>query len=216
MFAIVEVAGQQFKVEKDQNIFVHRLNEKEGGKIVLDKVLLVEEKGTALVGTPTVEGYTIKATVLTHVKGDKVKVFKKKRRKGYQVMNGHRQYFTEIHIDDIEKGKAPAKKAADKGETPAEKSVKAEKAAVPAKKTEPKAKAAAKPAAKKTTAVKKETEAKRTKAKTTQPNAKKATVTKKAGATKAKTAAKPKATAKTETKKKTTPDKNSDTSKEKK
>ncbi len=218
MFAIVEVAGQQFKVEKDQNIFVHRLDEKEGDKIVLDKVLLVEEKGTALVGTPTVEGYIIKATVLTHVKGDKVKVFKKKRRKGYQVMNGHRQYFTEIHIDGIEKGKTPAKKAADKGETAAAKSVKTEKAAAPAKKTEAKAKATAKPAAKKTAPVKKETKAGSTTAKTTKPKVEKATATKKAGASGAKAAAKPKATAKkTETKKKTAPKKSSgDTPKEEK
>jgi len=216
MFAIVEVAGQQFKVEKNQNIFVHRLDEKEGNKIVFDKVLLIENNnGTALVGTPVVKGYQIKATVLAHLKGDKVKVFKKKRRKGYQVKNGHRQLFTEIHIDAIEKSKTPAKKAADEGEVHAEKSVKTKKASAPATKT--KNKAAAKPEPKKTATVIKETEAKSSTAKTTKPKAKKATATKKAEATKPNAAAKPKTTAKkTEPKEKTAPEKDSDTNKEEK
>ncbi len=112
MFAIVEVAGQQFKVEKNDRIFVHRLQEKEGDKIVLDQVLLVEEKGKTLVGTPVVKEYQVKATVLTHLKGDKVKVFKKKRRKGYQKLNGHRQLFTEIQIDAIEKARSATRKTA--------------------------------------------------------------------------------------------------------
>ena len=101
MFAIVEVAGQQFKVEKNQNIFVHRLQEEEGKKIVFDRVLLVEDNGKSFVGIPVVEDYQVKVTVLTDLKGDKVKVFKKKRRKGYQTLNGHRQDLTQIQIEDI-------------------------------------------------------------------------------------------------------------------
>jgi large subunit ribosomal protein L21 len=181
MFAIVEVAGQQFKVEKDENIFVHRLQEKEGDKIVLDQVLLVEEKGKTLVGTPVVKDYQVKATVITHLKGDKVKVFKKKRRKGYQKLNGHRQYLTEIRIDAIEKGKAAPKKAAapkaeEKKAAPAAEA-KAKTTAKATAKSAPKAKAAPKKTEAKTGTVKKTTKAatakKETTAKAKKPAAKK-------------------------------------------
>ena len=94
MYAIVEIAGQQFKVEKDQQIFVHRLDAKEGSKVDFDKVLLVDNGGKVNVGAPAVEGAKVTAKVVSHVKGDKVLVFKKKRRKGYQKLNGHRQAFT--------------------------------------------------------------------------------------------------------------------------
>jgi len=96
MYAIVEIAGQQFKVQKDQKVYVHRLEEKEGSKIEFDNVLLIEDKGTVTVGAPAVEGAKITAKVENHVKGDKVIVFKKKRRKGYKKKNGHRQSFTEL------------------------------------------------------------------------------------------------------------------------
>jgi len=106
MYAIVDIAGQQFKVEKDQKVFVHRLNAEEGSKVSFDKVLLVDNDGKVKVGTPTVSGAKVSATVLNHLKGDKVLVFKKKRRKGYQKMNGHRQYLSCIQIEGInEKGK---------------------------------------------------------------------------------------------------------------
>jgi len=118
MFAIVEVAGQQFKIEKDQKIFVHRLAEKEGEQIILDRVLLFDEDGKTHVGMPAVKNMQVKATVISHLKGDKVKVFKKKRRKGYQVLNGHRQYLTELRIDTIEKRKAAVKTAQDKKKPP--------------------------------------------------------------------------------------------------
>jgi len=101
MYAIVEIAGQQFKVEKDQQIFVHRLDAEEGAKVDFDKVLLVEDGGKVNVGAPAVEGAKVTAKVISHVKGDKVLVFKKKRRKGYQKMNGHRQAFTQISIESI-------------------------------------------------------------------------------------------------------------------
>ena len=101
MYAIVEIAGQQFKVEKNRKIYVHRLKEEEGAKIEIDKVLLVDNDGEIKVGKPVVENAKVKATVLAHPKGDKVLVFKKKRRKGYKVLNGHRQYFTQIQIEDI-------------------------------------------------------------------------------------------------------------------
>ncbi|PLX09041.1 MAG: 50S ribosomal protein L21 [Marinilabiliales bacterium] len=101
MYAIVEIAGQQFKVEKGNKLFVHRLENEEGSEVKFDKVLLVDKDDQVTVGTPTVGKANVSAKVLQHVKGDKVLVFKKKRRKGYQTLNGHRQQFTEIEIQDI-------------------------------------------------------------------------------------------------------------------
>lgn len=117
MYAIVDIAGQQLKVEKNQKVYVHRLDAEEGSKVDFDKVLLVDNDGKIDVGAPIVKDMVVSATVVSHLKGDKVKVFKKKRRKGYQVLNGHRQYLTEILIDDIAAGKA-------KNVIPAEKSQK--------------------------------------------------------------------------------------------
>ena len=101
MYAIVEIAGQQFKVQKDQKIFVHRLDAEEGKKVNFDKVLLIDNDGKISLGAPAIEGAKVTATVDSHVKGDKVIVFKKKRRKGYRKRNGHRQQFTAITINDI-------------------------------------------------------------------------------------------------------------------
>lgn len=101
MYAIVEIAGQQFKIEKDRKVYVHRLNAEEGSQIKLDRVMLLDQDGKIKVGNPIVKGVEVTATVLNHLKGDKVLVFKKKRRKSYQKMNGHRQYLTSIKIDDI-------------------------------------------------------------------------------------------------------------------
>lgn len=100
MYVIVEISGKQFKVEKDMEIFVDRLQGKEGDKIDFDKVLLVDNKGKIEVGKPTLKA-KVKATIVTHLKGDKVTVFKKKRRKGYQVKNGFRPSLTKIKIDNI-------------------------------------------------------------------------------------------------------------------
>jgi len=100
MFAIVNIAGQQFKVEEGQEIFVHRLQANEGDALSFDEVLLLSNDDDVTVGTPHVTA-SVKATVLKHQKGDKVIVFKKKRRKGYKVKNGHRQQFTKIKIDSI-------------------------------------------------------------------------------------------------------------------
>jgi large subunit ribosomal protein L21 len=101
MYAIVDIAGQQFKVEKDQTVFVHRLENKEGDKVSFENVLLVDNNGSVKVGAPTVSGASVSAKVLSHLKGDKVIVFKKKRRKGHQKSNGHRQQFTKIVIEGI-------------------------------------------------------------------------------------------------------------------
>ncbi len=101
MFAIVDIQGQQFKVSKNQHVYVHRLPAEEGTTITLDKVLLVNDDKGVEVGAPYVSGTTISAKVVSHLKGDKVLVFKKKRRKGYQKMNGHRQSFTKITIESI-------------------------------------------------------------------------------------------------------------------
>ncbi|MEX1189905.1 MAG: 50S ribosomal protein L21 [Bacteroidia bacterium] len=101
MYAIVDIAGQQFKVEKDQQLFVHRLASDEGASVSFDQVLLVDNNGKVQVGAPTVSGASVSAKVLSHLKGDKVIVFKKKRRKGYQKSNGHRQQFTKIQIEGI-------------------------------------------------------------------------------------------------------------------
>ncbi len=115
MYAIVEIAGQQFKVEKSQQLFVHRLESKEGAKVTFDNVLLIENKGKVKVGAPKVNGAKVTAKVLEHLKGDKVIVFKKKRRKGYRVKNGHRQYLSKIEIQKIDE-KSAVKKAAPKKE----------------------------------------------------------------------------------------------------
>ena len=101
MYAIVEIAGQQFKVQKDQKIFVHRLDAEAGKKVDFDKVLLVDNDGKITLGAPAIEGAKVTAQVEEHLRGDKVIVFKKKRRKGYKKRNGHRQSFTAITIKDI-------------------------------------------------------------------------------------------------------------------
>jgi len=115
MYAIVEIAGQQFKVSKDLKVYVHRLSDKEGDAVSFAKVLLVDDNGTITLGAPAVEGASVEAKVLQHLKGEKVIVFKKKRRKGYKKKNGHRQYLTQIQISGITVGgAAPKKKAAAK------------------------------------------------------------------------------------------------------
>lgn len=101
MYVIVEIAGQQFKAEKGRKLYVNRLHEEVETSVSFDKVLLVDNDGQVLVGTPVVEGASVKAKVLRHLKDDKVLVFKKKRRKGYQKLNGHRQYLTQVVVEDI-------------------------------------------------------------------------------------------------------------------
>ena len=130
MYAIVEIAGQQFKVSKDLKVYVNRLTNEEGSKVSFDKVLLLDDNGTITLGAPAIEGASVEAKVLQHLKGDKVIIFKKKRRKGYKKRNGHRQFLTQIVIEGI-------------SATGTKKAVKAEKA------TEPKEEKAAAPKAKK-------------------------------------------------------------------
>ena len=101
MYAIVEIAGQQFKVAKDQKVFVHRLASEEGDKVSFDNVLLLEDGSNITIGAPAIDGAAVEAKVIKHLKGDKVIVFKKKRRKGYKKKNGHRQYLTELVIEGI-------------------------------------------------------------------------------------------------------------------
>ena len=101
MYAIVEIAGQQFKVSKDQKVYVNRLATEEGANVTLDKVLLVDNAGTVTLGAPAITGASVGAKVLKHLQGDKVIVFKKKRRKGYKKKNGHRQALTQIVIEGI-------------------------------------------------------------------------------------------------------------------
>ena len=112
MFAIVDIAGQQFKVAKDQKVFVHRLNAKTGDKVSFDQVFMMADGDKVTVGAPAVANASVEAKVVRHLKDDKVIVFKKKRRKGYRVKNGHRQSLTEIVIESVGVGKA--KKAAPK------------------------------------------------------------------------------------------------------
>lgn len=136
MFAIVEIAGQQFKVEKDQRVFVHRLETEEGEKVDFNNVLLVENDGKTTVGAPAISGAFVSAKVERHLKGDKVIVFKKKRRKGYKKKNGHRQYLTELTIEKITLtgGKAAPKKAAKTEDAPAKEDVVAAVKKAPVKK----------------------------------------------------------------------------------
>jgi large subunit ribosomal protein L21 len=122
MYAIVEIAGQQFKVAKDQKVFVHRLKEDEGTNVSFDKVLLHSDGDNITLGAPAIDGASVDAKVVKHLKGDKVIVFKKKRRKGYRKKNGHRQYLTQIHIEgfSIPGGKKEAAASPKKEEKKAE------------------------------------------------------------------------------------------------
>jgi len=137
MYAIVEIAGQQFKVSKDLKVYVHRLANEEGSKVSFDKVLLLDDNGNITLGAPAIEGASVEAKVLQHLKGDKVIVFKKKRRKGFKKRNGHRQALTQIVIEGI-------------SATGGKKAAKAEKATV-----EPKAEKATEPKAPKAPKAKK-------------------------------------------------------------
>jgi large subunit ribosomal protein L21 len=136
MYAIVEIAGQQFKVVKDQKVFVHRLAGEEGSNVSFDKVLLLDD-GKVTIGAPAIKDASVEAKILKHLKGDKVIVFKKKRRKGYKVKNGHRQALTYIQIESIGTKAAPKKVVVAK---------------VTKEETAPKADAKPKAAAKKTSA----------------------------------------------------------------
>jgi large subunit ribosomal protein L21 len=182
MYAIVEIAGQQFKVEQGKKIFVHRLEVEEEKEIEFDKVLLIEDEGVITIGEPTVKGAVVGGKILDHVRGDKVIVFKKKRKKGYRVKNGHRQNFTQVEIisingkslpkkatskkeeaklaevkvaEETTKEKKSVKKAAVKKEDTTVKKTTAKKAEAPVKKTAAKKVAEKKPADKKTSKGKK-------------------------------------------------------------
>ena len=109
MYAIVEIAGQQFKVEEGQKIFVHRLEAEVGTDVEFEKVLLIDDDGKITIGEPVIADFIVDAHVLNHAKGDKVIVFKKKRRKGYKVKNGHRQNFTQVEIVSIAPKGTPKK-----------------------------------------------------------------------------------------------------------
>ena len=186
MYAIVDVAGQQFKVTKDQKIFVHRLDGEKEDKVEFDKVLLIDNDDKVEVGEPVIKGALIKGKILEHLKGDTVKVFKKKRRKGYKVLNGHRQHLSHVLIEEIiEKGTtksvvkkettkpAQTQKAPPKAEKAAPKAVSTKKTV--AKSSEAKAKTATTKAVKSKPATKKPT-AKKTKLKAeTKTSTKKAT-----------------------------------------
>lgn len=135
MYAIVDIAGQQFKVENGQKHLVHRLNDEEGETVDFNKVLLIDNEGKVNVGAPVIEGARVSAKILKHVKGEKVFIFKKNRRKGYQKLNGHRQYFSQIVIESIEEKAAPRPPKAEKAKAPKAVST-SEKTAKTVKKTE--------------------------------------------------------------------------------
>jgi large subunit ribosomal protein L21 len=139
MYAIVEIAGQQFKVEEGKKIFVHRMDVEEGDNVEFEKVLLLDNDGAVTVGEPVIENTVVEGKVLAHARGDKVIIFKKKRRKGYQKRSGHRQDFTQVEILTIGPRGEEKKKAAPKAEkkvteAPASEEVKAEVKKAPAKK----------------------------------------------------------------------------------
>ena len=144
MYAIVEIAGQQFKVAKDQKVFVHRLATEEGKKVSFDSVLLISDGNKVTIGAPAIGGAQVGAKVLRHLKGDKIIIFKKKRRKGYRVKNGHRQALSEIIIESIvAKGAKPvsAKASAGKKSVPKKDALKATVKTEPKKTAPTKAKA---------------------------------------------------------------------------
>jgi len=160
MYAIVEIAGQQFKVEEGKKIFVHRMDAAEGENVEFEKVLLLDNDGVVSIGEPVIENTVVEGTVLSHVRGDKVIIFKKKRRKGYQKRSGHRQDFTHVEITGIGARTAGRKKAEPKAKAvvaaePATEEVKAEVKKAPVKKAAvKKAPAAEKAAVKKAPATK--------------------------------------------------------------
>ena len=120
MYAIVEIAGQQFKVAKDQKLFVHRLADKEGSKVSFEKVFLLDDGKKVSIGAPAITGASVDAKVISHLKDDKVIVFKKKRRKGYRVKNGHRQSLTELVIEKINVSGAKSKLVQEKSDKAAQ------------------------------------------------------------------------------------------------
>jgi large subunit ribosomal protein L21 len=151
MYAIVEIAGQQFKVEAGKKIFVHRLEAVVGKKIEFNQVLLIEEDGNITLGEPAIKDAVVEGMVLDHMRGDKVIVFKKKRKKGYRIKNGHRQNFTQVEIVSIN-GKGSDKKVTSKKEEPVASGITADEAPAKVKKTAARKTAESKPkaAAKKT------------------------------------------------------------------
>ena len=171
MYAIVEIAGQQFKVEQGKKIFVHRLEAEEGRQIEFDQVLLIEDEGIITIGEPIIKDAVVEGKILDHMRGDKVIVFKKKRKKGYRIKNGHRQNFTQVEIISINGKAAPERTTSRKevtsvAEVSSEEPVAEKKSALkkstakkspakkeeaPAKKTTGKKVSAKKPEAKKTT-----------------------------------------------------------------
>ena len=135
MYAVVEIQGSQFKVEKDQKLFVNRIDAKEGSKISFDNVLLLDDGKKVQVGKPNLSGTSVEAKIIAHKKDDKVIVFKKKRRKGYKVKNGHRQPITEIIIQGIGEKKVTPKKEVSSDKAPAAKKAPSAKKAPAAKKS---------------------------------------------------------------------------------
>lgn len=168
MYAVVEIGGMQWRVAKKDTVRVPKVQKEVGITIDFDRVLLLVDKGKVEIGKPFLSGMKVKATVVSHGKADKVKVFKKKRRKGYRVLKGHRQDYTEIRIDSIGAGKAVPK----------------------SEKTEIKQEPAKKTAAPKTAASKKEAALKKQAAPKKQAASKKAAESKPASSSKPKTAAK--------------------------
>lgn len=199
MYAIVDIAGQQFKVRQGEEIFVHRLEGDEGAQIGFPKVMLIENEGKSIIGTPVILGAEVKVTILEHLRADKIFVFRKKRRKGYQKLNGHRQYLSLVRVDEIleEGGTAPIKPVKAKIKLATPKKAEAKKAAP--KKAET-IKAEAKKAAPKKTETKKaspvKTESKKAapvKAEIKKAAPKKKTIAAKTGEKTPKAAAKPRA-----------------------
>ena len=134
MYAVVEIQGSQFKVSKDQKLYVNRIDAKEGSKVSFDNVLLVDDGKKVQVGKPSLSGTSVEAKIVSHLKDDKVIVFKKKRRKGYRVKNGHRQHITEIVIQGISEKKSSTKKEVSSEKTTAVKKTTTAKKTTAAKK----------------------------------------------------------------------------------
>ena len=134
MYAVVEIQGSQYKVSKDLKLYVNRIDAKEGSKVSFDNVLLVDDGKKVQVGKPSLSGTSVEAKIVSHLKDDKVIVFKKKRRKGYRVKNGHRQHITEIVIQGISEKKSSTKKEVSSEKTTAVKKTTTAKKTTAAKK----------------------------------------------------------------------------------
>jgi large subunit ribosomal protein L21 len=151
MYAIVDIAGQQFKVEKDKKVYINRIKGELGSKVDLNKVLFIDNEKEIKIGSPYLKDASVTGKIISHIKDKKVKIFKKKKRKGYKVFKGHRKYLTELLIEEISEKKKAKVETAEKESIKKTTEKKEISDTKPSNKEEPKKITVAAPAAKTST-----------------------------------------------------------------